>query len=60
LRLNSGRYLVTDHFVGEGGMHNDQLYMTVQEQADALRQGGFATVTRLREEGGLVLHAARD
>ena len=31
-----GRYLVCDHFLGEGGLSNDQLYMTVDEQIDAL------------------------
>ena len=28
-----GRYLVCDHFVGEGGLSNGQLYMTVDERA---------------------------
>lgn len=53
-----GGYLVCDHFVGEGGMKNDQLYMTVSEQRDALADAGFAKVEQLLLRGGLVLHRA--
>ncbi len=31
-----GLYLVCDHFAGEGGMKNDELYMSVEEQSAAL------------------------
>ena len=53
-----GRYLVCDHFVGEGGMKNDQLYMSVAEQRDALLVAGFARVEQVMLKGGLVLHRA--
>lgn len=53
-----GAYLVCDHFVGEGGMSNDQLYMTVAEQRGALAAAGFGTVDQLLCKGGLVLHRA--
>ncbi len=54
-----GVYLVCDHFAGEGGMTNDQLYMTVVEQHQALVSAGFVGVEQLLLKGGLVLHAAR-
>lgn len=54
-----GTYLVCDHFFGEGGMANERLYMTVEEQREALRSAGFAQVHQLLLKGGLVLHHAR-
>lgn len=54
-----GGYLVCDHFFGEGGMTNDRLYMTVDEQREALRSAGFTQVDELLRKGGLVLHHAR-
>lgn len=52
-----GTYLVCDHYVGEDGMKNDQLYMSVSEQREALESAGFGVheVLRLR---GLVMHHA--
>lgn len=54
-----GRYLVCDHFLGEGGLSNDQLYMTVAGQRDALLRGGFASVDEVMVKGGLALHRAQ-
>jgi len=54
----SGIYLVCDHFVGEGGMKNDQLFMTIDEQKQALITAGFSSVKQLMVKGGLVLHYA--
>ena len=54
-----GVYLVCDHFVGEGGMKNDQLYMTIEQQRDALLAAGFNVVEPVLVKGGLVLHRAR-
>jgi len=54
-----GLYLVCDHFVGEGGMKNDQLFMSIDEQRAALLDAGFAALEQLMLEGGLVLHSAR-
>jgi SAM-dependent methyltransferase len=53
-----GSYLLCDHFSGEGGMTNEQLYMSVEEQQSALRRAGFAEVELLLLKGGLVLHRA--
>jgi hypothetical protein len=50
---------VCDHFCGEGGLSNDQLYMTVAEQHDALMRGGFARVETVLVKGGLALHRAQ-
>ena len=54
-----GRYLVCDHFLGEGGLSNDQLYMTVAGQRDALLRGGFGSVDEVMVKGGLALHRAQ-
>lgn len=53
-----GSYWVCDHWAGPGGMSNDQLYMTVAEQAAALREAGFNQVEPLLNQGGMVLHRA--
>lgn len=55
----NGAYLVCDHYLGEGGMSNDQLYMTVSEQRDALVAAGFDRVEQVLLKGDLVLHLAR-
>jgi len=51
-------YLVADHFCGEGGMSNAQLYMSCDEQRQVLGSAGFADVTRVESSGSLVLHRA--
>ena len=53
-----GSYLVCDHFAGEGGMSNYDLYMTVEEQGQALRAGGLSDVSEIFRKGGMVLHRA--
>ncbi|MEJ6004641.1 class I SAM-dependent methyltransferase [Paucibacter sp. AS339] len=53
-----GDYLVCDHWAGAGGMSNDQLYMTVEEQVAALREAGFGIVEPVLIKGGLALHRA--
>jgi hypothetical protein len=47
-------YLVCDHFFGEGEMKNDQLYMTVEEHLQSLKDGGYEP-TVLLKKGSLVL-----
>ena len=58
LLLHGGSYLVCDHFFGEGGMSNHELYMSVLEQKQALINAGFSNVEQLLLKGGLVLHRA--
>jgi SAM-dependent methyltransferase len=53
-----GSYLVCDHYAGDDGMRNHELYMTIQEQKSALRAAGFSQVDQLLAKGGLVLHRA--
>ena len=50
-----GLYLVGDHFAGDGGMANDQLYMTQSEQQAALIEGGFPRPELLRSDDGLAI-----
>lgn len=57
LRLG-GVYLVADHFCGEGGMANNQLYMSKDEHASALYSAGFRTVELVSCHGCLVMHRA--
>lgn len=58
LLRDGGMYLVCDHFAGDGGMKDDQLFMSVQEQRAALVDAGFPEVEQLMHKGGLVLHRA--
>jgi ubiquinone/menaquinone biosynthesis C-methylase UbiE len=53
-----GSYLVCDHFYGPGGMSNERLYMTVDEQRVAIESAGYASVRRVLLKGGMVLHHA--
>jgi SAM-dependent methyltransferase len=54
----NGFYLVCDHYAGEGGMTNDQLFMSVAEQQEALLAAGFNQVEQIMLKGGLVMHRA--
>lgn len=53
-----GAYFVFDHFSGKGGMTNDQLYMTVAQQREALAAAGFGAAEQLFLKGGMMLHRA--
>ena len=53
-----GKYLVCDHYVGEDGMRDNELYMTVEEQHQALIAAGYQSVLELKRRGGMVLHSA--
>ena len=55
---HEGVYLVSDHFAGDGGMENEQLFMSVAEQRQALLAAGFLRVEEVLVKGGLVLHSA--
>jgi SAM-dependent methyltransferase len=58
LFVPGGVYLVCDHFAGDGGMKNEQLYMSVAEQAAAMASAGFSEVEQVLLKGGMVLHRA--
>ena len=53
-----GVYLVCDHFAGEGGMDDTELYMSIAEQSEALGNAGFSKIRQLLVKGGLALHLA--
>jgi predicted methyltransferase len=53
-----GVYLVCDHFFGEDGQKNDQLYMSAEEQEKALSSAGFLKAEQIMLKGGLVLYRA--
>ena len=53
-----GAYLVSDHYLGHGGLKNEQLYMTVAEQQAALLGAGFARAERVAAFGTMVMHRA--
>jgi predicted methyltransferase len=52
-----GVYLVCDHYFGDDGMRNEQLYMSIAEQEAALRAAGFE-IRPLLLKGGMALYRA--
>jgi SAM-dependent methyltransferase len=54
---NQGVYLFCDHYCGDGGMQNDQLYMSIKEQKESLESAGFA-VEEVLIKGGRALYRA--
>lgn len=55
-----GQFLMCDHFVGEDGMSDGDLFMTPEEHATALRTGGFANTAVLLKHSGLILFQAAE
>ena len=55
--MGAARYPV-DHYVGEDGLRDGDLYMVVEEQRQALVAAGYQTVLELKRKGGLVLRSA--
>ena len=53
-----GVFVLSDHFAGDGGLSNDQLYMTVAEQRAALVEAGFSNVEEIAIAGSLAMHRA--
>jgi ubiquinone/menaquinone biosynthesis C-methylase UbiE len=58
LLQNQGVYLVCDHYFGDDGMTNNQMYMIVEEQFNALSTAGFSNVKCVLQKNGLVLNRA--
>jgi SAM-dependent methyltransferase len=54
-----GRYFISDHFCGENGQHNNELYMTIEEHEQALQHGGFTFIRQIMVKGGLILYEAK-
>jgi hypothetical protein len=57
--LPGGIFLVCDHVCGAGGMTDASLYMSVEEQQEALRDAGLLSVHEVHREGSLVLYRAQ-
>lgn len=49
---SGGFYLVCDHFAGEGGMSDDQLYVSVAEQQEAWGEPASHTYNRFSSKAG--------
>ena len=54
----NGILLFCDHYCGEGGLSNDQLYMSLEEQREVLRSAGFKA-SEVLVKGGRALYSAR-
>ena len=54
-----GFYLVCDHFAGDGGMSNSELYMTKEEQQTALTGAGFTNVDLVMCDSSLIMYRAQ-
>ena len=54
----NGILLFCDHYFGEGGMSNDQLYMSLDEQRGALKSAGF-TASEVLVKGGRAFYRAQ-
>lgn len=57
LLAKDGVYMVCDHYCGEGGMGNDQLYQSLAEQQESLSKAGYA-VAEVLVKGGRSLYRA--
>ena len=53
-----GLYLLCDHFSGAGGMVDDQLFMTQEEQKASLIAGGFEAPELLKTDDTLAMYRA--
>lgn len=56
--LPGGAYLVSDHYVGEDGMKDNELYMTTEEHRASLLSAGFVSAEQLLHLNGMVLYRA--
>lgn len=57
LLKEQGCYLVCDHYFGEDGLQNDQLYMTRDEQRLCLASAGYKVTDVLIKGGRSLYHA---
>lgn len=53
-----GTYLMSDHYAGDDGMKNSELYPSVEEHRIALQDAGFGHIRELRRQNGMVLYCA--
>jgi SAM-dependent methyltransferase len=55
----NGFFLVCDFVLGDPGMKDEAMYMTVLEQKEALSKSGFVSPTLISSHAGLTLYTAR-
>ncbi len=60
LLVPGGIFLMCDHYAGPGGMADQDLYMSIEEQEAALRTGGLGKITLRLRKGGLALWKAEN
>jgi len=58
LLMDGGMFLYCDHFYDEGGMENNELYLSAEEQESCLNGAGFSSVKKLVNIGTLNLWTA--
>jgi len=58
LLSKEGVYLVCDHHSGNGGLQNDQLYMSLEEQRLSLNSAGYEVADILIKGGRSLFHAS--
>lgn len=51
-------YLMSDHFLGDGGLGNDKLYLTIDEHRQALTNAAYNDVRQVISTGSLVMYRA--
>jgi cyclopropane fatty-acyl-phospholipid synthase-like methyltransferase len=56
--VDGGLYLMCDHFVSQGAMSNNKLYMTKEEHRAALHGCGFSALEIIKSFDTLVLYRA--
>ncbi len=56
---DKGLYLVCDHYCGDGGMQNDQLYMNLEEQRSSFDSAGYKTIDVLIKGGRALYRASK-
>ncbi len=54
-----GYFLVCDVVFGEPGMKDSSMFMTVNEQKEALESSGFSSLALVSEYEGLTLYSAQ-
>ncbi|MEX1033894.1 MAG: hypothetical protein WDZ30_11085 [Cellvibrionaceae bacterium] len=52
-----GAFLVCDHYFGDDAMTNNQLFMSLEEQDEALRKAGYS-IKEILVKGGRALYRA--
>jgi SAM-dependent methyltransferase len=55
----NGTYLMCDHYFGEDGLSDKELYMTPGEHLQSLKAAGFGSIEIILKKSGLILFNAK-